>query len=100
VFVSLVSKTERNIFEAAKWFLRVGTLTRKRSIISRDEFVEIDSVIGRLAFTICGKHENGELISGEGIEVVKVEFLEVCNHGVETIARMTLFGKTGRIILY
>ncbi|KAI6769385.1 hypothetical protein HG531_010489 [Fusarium graminearum] len=95
VFVGVVSETESDIVEVAQ---RGVIALVEGGILTSDELVEIDCVVGRLAFTVSCEDKHDNVVVGDSIQAIEIVVFNIGDHGVESESTLTLLGETGSII--
>ncbi|KAG9533418.1 cytochrome P450 reductase 1, partial [Aureobasidium melanogenum] len=98
VLVGVVAETESDVLEVGKRLLGDATSLAEGNVLTADELVKFDGVVGRLALAVGGQNKHGNLVFGEGVEVLKVVFLEISCHGLQAEARRALFCQTRGIV--
>jgi len=80
MFVSLVAEAENDIFETADPMFALAKFER----LVRKILHKLYGIVGRLAFTVRGHHENCSTVLGYLVQILKVVFFRITNEGGET----------------
>lgn len=96
VLVGVVAETESDVVEVAQ---RRIVVLGEAGVLAGDEFVEVDSVIGGLSLTVGSEDEHDDLVAGNSVEIVKIVFFKIGDHGIETESALAFLGETRSIVL-
>ena len=99
VLVSVVTQAKSDVLHVRQGLVVADRTALEGDIITGNKLVEIGSVVGGLTLTIGGDNEEGDLILGEGVQLVVVVVLEIGHHGLEAKTLGTFLGQTRGVVL-
>jgi hypothetical protein len=95
MLVRPVAEAEDNVLETVELMF---TLAKLKGFV-RKILHKLNSIVGRLAFTISGHHEDRSTILGNLVQVVKIVFFRVADEGSETELGLGLLSDTNSVFL-